>query len=105
MGLRFRKTIKILPGVKINLCKSGITTTIGVRGASVNIGKHGARGTVGIPGTGISYSEKLSELQVTENHLSQPVVQNIDPPRSASSLFWLIVIIAIAVVVFQILEK
>jgi hypothetical protein len=60
MGFRFRKSIKIAPGIKVNLSAGGVSTTIGKRGASVNIGKRGTRGTVGIPGTGISYSEKLS---------------------------------------------
>ena len=62
MGFRFRKTIKLFPGVKINLSKSGISTTIGGRGASVNIGRSGTRATVGLPGTGISYSMKLSDV-------------------------------------------
>lgn len=60
MGFRFRKSIKIAPGIKVNLCAGGVSTTIGRRGASVNIGKRGTRATVGLPGTGISYSEKLS---------------------------------------------
>jgi hypothetical protein len=60
MGFRFRKTIKLFPGVKLNLSKSGISTSIGVPGATINVSKRGNRGTVGIPGTGISYSEKLS---------------------------------------------
>jgi len=62
MGFRFRKSIKLFPGVKLNLSKSGISTSIGVPGATINIGKRGARGTVGIPGTGVSYSENLSKL-------------------------------------------
>lgn len=42
MGFRFRKSFKIAPGIKLNLSKSGISTTIGGRGASVNIGSKGA---------------------------------------------------------------
>jgi Protein of unknown function (DUF4236) len=60
MGLRFRKTIKLFPGIRLNLSKSGISTSIGVPGATINIGKRGTRGTVGIPSTGINYSENLS---------------------------------------------
>ncbi|OOG58075.1 DUF4236 domain-containing protein [Polaromonas sp. C04] len=60
MGFRFRKNIKILPGIRINLSKSGVSTSIGKPGATINISERGTRGTVGIPGTGISYSEKLS---------------------------------------------
>jgi hypothetical protein len=57
MGFRFRKSVKLLPGVRLNLSKSGISTTLGVRGASVNLSRRGRRYTVGLPGTGLSYSE------------------------------------------------
>lgn len=59
MGFRFRKSVKILPGVKLNISSRGISSTIGGRGASVNVSKRGVRGTVGIPGSGISYSEMI----------------------------------------------
>jgi hypothetical protein len=60
MGLRFRKYIKILPGVRLNISKSGVSTRIGPRGLSVNIGKRGTYLNAGIPGTGIFEREKLS---------------------------------------------
>jgi hypothetical protein len=57
--MRFRKSIKIAPGLKINLSKSGISSTIGGKGLSVNIGTRGAYLNTGIPGTGISNRTKL----------------------------------------------
>ena len=62
MSFRFRKSIKLFPGVRINLSKSGVSTSIGTRGATINL-KSGrkARGTVGIPGTGLSDSFNLSD--------------------------------------------
>ncbi|MGG0643521.1 DUF4236 domain-containing protein [Sporosarcina gallistercoris] len=60
MGFRFQKRIKIAPGVRVNISKSGFSTSIGPRGASVTVGKRGVRANVGIPGTGISYSEQLT---------------------------------------------
>lgn len=55
---RFRKSISILPGVRINLGKRGVSVSAGVRGAHVTFGgRGGTRATVGIPGTGVSYSE------------------------------------------------
>lgn len=58
MGFRFRKSIKILPGLKINLTHKGISSaSIGKPGASVNIEKKGTQTSVGIPGTGLSYSK------------------------------------------------
>ncbi|MBR6872117.1 MAG: DUF4236 domain-containing protein [Ruminococcus sp.] len=59
MGFRFRKTVKICKGVRINFSKSGASLSLGGRGHSVNIGKR-SRVTIGIPGTGLSYSSSLS---------------------------------------------
>lgn len=61
MGLRFQKRIKILPGVYINLSKSGVSASVGGHGATVNVGHTGKRMvTLGIPGTGLSYRVPLS---------------------------------------------
>lgn len=61
MGFRFHKRIKILPGVYINLSKSGVSASVGGRGATVNVGADGRRMiTLGIPGTGMSYRVPLS---------------------------------------------
>ena len=60
MGLRLFRRIKIAPGISINLSKSGLSASAGVRGARVTLGPRGVRRTVGIPGTGISYSENSS---------------------------------------------
>ena len=60
MGLRFRRRIKLFPGVSVNISKSGISTSVGRSGSILNLGKRGTRATVGLPGTGISYSERLS---------------------------------------------
>jgi len=59
VGFRFQKRISILPGVRINLSKSGVSTSLGPRGADVNIGKDGVTANAGIPGTGLSYRQKL----------------------------------------------
>lgn len=57
MGWRFRNSVKILPGVRLNFSKSGISTSVGGPGATLNFGKHGTRSTLGLPGSGISYSK------------------------------------------------
>jgi hypothetical protein len=59
VGFRFQKRISLLPGVRINLSKSGVSTSLGPRGADVNIGKDGVTANAGIPGTGLSYRQKL----------------------------------------------
>jgi hypothetical protein len=54
LGFRFHRSIRLLPGVRINLSRRGISTTIGPRGASVNVGSRGTYANVGLPGTGLS---------------------------------------------------
>jgi hypothetical protein len=56
MGFRFRRRVKVLPGVHLNFSKSGISASVGRPGATINFGSKGTRTTVGIPGTGLSYS-------------------------------------------------
>lgn len=59
MAFRFRKRIRVMPGIYLNLGNNGVSTTIGPRGANINIGKGGAYLNTGIPGTGLSNREKL----------------------------------------------
>lgn len=56
MGWGFRRRIKLLPGVTLNVGKRGVSTTIGPRGARVTYGHGKRRTTVGVPGTGISHT-------------------------------------------------
>lgn len=60
MGLYFRKRVKILPGVHLNISKTGTSWSVGPRGASVNVGKRGVYVNTGIPGTGIYSRTKIS---------------------------------------------
>lgn len=56
MGFRFRRTIGILPGVRLNLGKTAASLSFGVRGARTTVGRAGVRTTVGMPGTGLSHT-------------------------------------------------
>jgi len=56
MGFRFRRRIRLLPGITLNLGKRGASVSAGVRGAHVTVGPTGTRTTVGLPGTGMSYT-------------------------------------------------
>jgi Protein of unknown function (DUF4236) len=58
MSWRFRKRLRIIPGVWINLSKKGGSLSVGGHGLTANISKKGVRETVGLPGTGISYQTK-----------------------------------------------
>lgn len=82
MGLRFRKKIKLLPGLSLNLSKSGISTSVGGKGATVNISSNGVRSTIGVPGTGISYSTLHSKNNKTT--ASQSISTNHETTQSHS---------------------
>lgn len=59
MGFRFRKSINLGGGFKINISKSGIGYSWGVKGYRVTKTARGTnRKTISIPGTGISYVEE-----------------------------------------------
>ncbi len=81
MGLRFRKSFRIMPGVRINISKGGLSTSFGVPGATVNLGRQGIRGTVGIPGTGLSYSAKIgAKPRANRRQFNIPDAEFWEPP-------------------------
>ena len=60
MGLRFRKSFKIAPGVRFNVGKKSHGISIGGRGGGISFNsKSGTHARVSIPGTGISYTTKV----------------------------------------------
>ena len=61
MGLRFRKSKKVLPGVKLNVGKKSVGVSLGGKagGFSLNT-KRGVTARGSIPGTGVSYSSNLT---------------------------------------------
>jgi hypothetical protein len=56
MGWRFRRSIGILPGLRMNVGKSGLSLSAGIRGLRYTVSERGSRTTVGVPGSGLSYS-------------------------------------------------
>lgn len=75
MGWKYRKRISVFPGFRINLSKSGLSATVGIKGFNVNVGKKGAYLNTGIPGTGIYDRTRLgnqpSNKSVPQNNDSQ----------------------------------
>ena len=60
MGLRFRKSINLGGGFRVNLSKSGIGYSWGGKGFRVTKTASGkTRATTSIPGTGISYTQEF----------------------------------------------
>ncbi|MEJ8803168.1 DUF4236 domain-containing protein [Pontibacter sp. H249] len=99
MGFRFRKSVKLMQGVRLNFSKSGISTSVGRPGATVNFSKRGTRTTVGIPGTGLSYS-KSSSRRSSNNAARYYAPSNTPKPFSEPGFgFFSIVLILLALIV------
>lgn len=82
MGLRFRKSFKVAPGVKVNLNKKSTSVTFGGKGVHHTVSSSGKKTTtVGIPGTGISYSETSG----TEK--SSKSTEQTEPVKAKKKLF------------------
>jgi len=95
MGFRFRRSIRILPGVRVNFGKRVASVSVGVRGAHVTVGPTGTRTTVGVPGTGFSYTE-------LHKPPASPVEAQVDAPaagKSARGIVWLALLLAVIVAI------
>lgn len=97
MGLRFRKSIKIAPGIRMNISKSGIGFSAGVKGARISVNSKGrVTKTVSIPGTGISYSES-STIKNTEKKPPKTIYEYSSGQQKAFSVVMLILGIMLAI--------
>lgn len=62
MAMRFRRSTKIAPGVKVNLSKKNVGVTVGSKGAHYSVNSSGRKTTtVGVPGTGVSFVDVSSK--------------------------------------------
>lgn len=82
MAWSFRKRIKIIPGVHLNLSKSGITTSIGVKGANMTFGKSGSYLNTSVPLLGLNNRQRLSS---SHNNLN-PEIYN-DTIEASDNIF------------------
>lgn len=82
MGFRFRKSVKLLPGIRLSLSRSGVSRFIGRSAATFNIFEPGA---VSIFGTGLIYNEGLSGPNTVPVQTRAPTPEHAPTPEAASS--------------------
>ena len=78
MAWRFRKSFSPIPGVRLTLSPSGISTSVGAGPLRLTMGPRGSALTATIPGTGLSFRHNLDSEPV------QPV-QPVQPRRRSQS--------------------
>src|SRR5689334_10056769 len=59
MGFRFRRSVRVIPGIRFNFSRTRTSASVARPGATVSLGKRGVRTTVGLPGIGLSYRERM----------------------------------------------
>ena len=85
MGLRFRKSVKLGKGLRLNLSKKGVGLSIGGKGARYSISSSGRRtSTIGIPGTGLSYSHTSGGKKARRSRSSGATYTAPKPPMKKS---------------------
>jgi hypothetical protein len=58
MAIRFRRSIKIAPGVRLNLGKKSASVRIGGTNAGYTVGTKGRTASASIPGTGLGVTSR-----------------------------------------------
>jgi len=90
MALRFRKSYKVAPGVRVNVSKGGLGVSTGTKGVRVGIGPKGKYVSGGIPGTGIygiSYlSDKDKSRAIKSSKIDQDINFQIAIPQNLNSV-------------------
>lgn len=87
MGLRFRKSIKIAPGVRVNIGKKSVSVSVGGKGFRKTINSSGRVTTsIGVPGTGLSYvTTKNTKTSKKKTSSKRSSTASASPVHSAAS--------------------
>ena len=98
MGFRFSKRLRVAPGIRLNLSKSGVSASLGTRGAWLTFGRRRARATLSLPGTGLSYSETLGGPPPRRTPATAPAPEPIAasepvPRRRRYAWLWLVLVL------------
>jgi len=87
MGFRMRRSLKIAPGVRLNVSTRGVGVSAGVRGARYSVHSSGRRTTsLSIPGTGIGWSSSTGGGRRTSAGAARTSASRSAPAPSAPAL-------------------
>ena len=110
MGFRFRRRLRIMPGIYVNLSKTGGSLSIGGHGATLNVSRAGTRTTVGLPGSGLSYrspTHHWGDTAAPPAHRLEEIPAQLPAtaaPAGGRLLFWLGILATIAVGVIYLMH-
>lgn len=84
VALRFRRSIKLAPGVRLNVGKRSGSLSFGPRGATLNIGPKGVYRNIGIPGTGLSSRSRIDGRAKSARSSSARTRRPSTPPSAGT---------------------
>ncbi|MCY1668059.1 DUF4236 domain-containing protein [Rhizobium sp. SL86] len=107
MAFKFRRTLKIAPGLRLNLTHRGVSARVGTKGAGYTVNTNGSQHvSAGVPGTGVHVSKQLTpgrkrkhkSLQTADEGSASPSFGRIVRTGFFMALGGLVVIIVLAMV-------
>jgi len=86
MGMRFRKSIKLGPGVRFNLSKTGVGLSAGAGGLRYSVHSSGrVTKTARLPGTGVYYMKQTGGHSGGRSAAARREVRQVSPAQIASA--------------------
>ncbi len=82
----------------LNISRSGISTSVGVRGASLTFGKHGTYVNTGLPGTGISWRGRLTDPKAMTGNVPAGIPSIEGNPKTHHLHWWTVVLFFAAMI-------
>lgn len=93
MGFRFQKRFSLSKLIRLNVSMSGVSVSLGVRGADINIRGDKVTGNIGIPNTGLSYRKRLDTPYVEPVEQAKIVPMQTEQKSSSLGTVFLVILI------------
>lgn len=101
MGFRFRKSVKIIPGVRLNFGMKSTSVSLGGKGYRYTVSSTGRKTrTVSVPGTGVSYSETVGNK--AHSNAPAPQRKTLSPKIYKTGGILLLVLAALTLLVLAV---
>lgn len=72
MAFKFRRTLKIAPGLRLNLTHRGVSARVGPKGAGYTVNANGQQHiSAGVPGSGIHVSKQVAPARTRKKRTAE----------------------------------
>jgi Protein of unknown function (DUF4236) len=104
MGLRFQRRFSLIPGLRLNLSKSGASLSLGKRGSWLNFGgRRKPSVSLGLPGSGLRWTQPLGNHAHHDPAAAVVPAERSTLARVVRAVLWLTVLAIAAVLVARLI--